>query len=67
MIASLIAAPSLVLLGRADEALAVADQGIAVRMEHLDDGDLWPVSHALREWTPTVETKVGALVQAAIS
>jgi DNA-binding CsgD family transcriptional regulator len=40
VIASLIAAPSLVLLGRADEALAVADQGIAVRMEHLDDGDL---------------------------
>jgi uncharacterized protein YdhG (YjbR/CyaY superfamily) len=33
----------------------------------LDDGDLWPVSYALQEWSPTVEKKVVALVQAAIS
>jgi uncharacterized protein YdhG (YjbR/CyaY superfamily) len=34
---------------------------------HLDDGDLWPVSYALQDWSPVVETKVVALVQAAIS
>jgi uncharacterized protein YdhG (YjbR/CyaY superfamily) len=34
---------------------------------HLDDGDLWPVSYALQDWNPAVETKVVALVQAAIS
>jgi uncharacterized protein YdhG (YjbR/CyaY superfamily) len=34
---------------------------------NLDDGDLWPVSYALQEWSPTVEKKVIALVQAAIS
>jgi uncharacterized protein YdhG (YjbR/CyaY superfamily) len=34
---------------------------------HLDDGDLWPVSYALRKWTPAVETKVVALVRAATS
>ena len=33
----------------------------------LDDGDIWPVSYALRTWTPAVEKKVVALVQAAIS
>ena len=34
---------------------------------NLDDGDLWPVSYALLEWTPVVEKKVVALVKAAIS
>jgi uncharacterized protein YdhG (YjbR/CyaY superfamily) len=33
----------------------------------LDDGDLWPVSFALLEWTPAVERKVAALVTRAIS
>ena len=34
---------------------------------NLDDGDLWPVSYALKKWSPAVEKKVAALVQAAIS
>ena len=34
---------------------------------NLDDGDLWPVSYALQDWSPVVETKVVALVKAAIS
>jgi uncharacterized protein YdhG (YjbR/CyaY superfamily) len=34
---------------------------------NLDDGDMWPVSDALMRWTPAVEKKVVALVQAAIS
>ena len=34
---------------------------------HLDDGDLWPVSYALRKWTPAVEKKVAELVNAAMS
>jgi uncharacterized protein YdhG (YjbR/CyaY superfamily) len=34
---------------------------------HLDDGDVWPVSYALRQWTPAVERKVVELVQAATS
>jgi uncharacterized protein YdhG (YjbR/CyaY superfamily) len=34
---------------------------------NLDDGDIWPVSYALQAWSPTVEKKVVALVQAAIS
>ncbi len=34
---------------------------------HLDDGDMWPVSYALQEWTPAVEKKVAELVKAAIS
>jgi len=34
---------------------------------HLDDGDLWPVSYALRQWSPAVEEKVVALVRAAVS
>jgi uncharacterized protein YdhG (YjbR/CyaY superfamily) len=34
---------------------------------NLDDGDLWPVSYALKEWTPAVEKKVARLVKAAIS
>jgi uncharacterized protein YdhG (YjbR/CyaY superfamily) len=31
----------------------------------LDDGDLWPVSFALRRWTDAVEERVVALVRAA--
>ncbi len=34
---------------------------------NLDDGDLWPVSYALKEWSPVVETKVVELVKAATS
>jgi uncharacterized protein YdhG (YjbR/CyaY superfamily) len=34
---------------------------------NLDDGDLWPVSYALRKWSPLVEKKVTGLVKAAIS
>ena len=33
----------------------------------LDDGDLWPVSYALTNWTLAVEKKVAALVKAATS
>ena len=33
----------------------------------LDDGDLWPVSYALQQWSPAVERKVVELVKAAIS
>jgi uncharacterized protein YdhG (YjbR/CyaY superfamily) len=34
---------------------------------NLDDGDLWPVSYALRQWSPVVEKKIVELVTAAIS
>ena len=34
---------------------------------NLDDGDLWPVAYALKEWSPAVEKKVVELVKAAIS
>ncbi len=34
---------------------------------NLDDGDLWPVSYALRKWSPEVEKNVAALVRTAIS
>ena len=34
---------------------------------NLDDGDVWPVSYALKKWSPTVENKVAELVTAAIS
>ena len=34
---------------------------------HLDDGDLWPVSYALRKWSPGVEKRVVELVKAATS
>jgi uncharacterized protein YdhG (YjbR/CyaY superfamily) len=34
---------------------------------NLDDGDLWPVSYALQNWSPAVETKIVELVKAAIS
>jgi|GEM_PF-72868 len=33
----------------------------------LDDGDMWPVSYALQEWSPVVEAKVVQLLKAAIS
>ena len=34
---------------------------------NLDNGDLWPVSYALRKWSPAVEKKVVELVRAAVS
>ena len=34
---------------------------------NLDDGDLWPVSYALAQWSPAVEKKVIKLVKAATS
>jgi uncharacterized protein YdhG (YjbR/CyaY superfamily) len=34
---------------------------------NLDDGDVWPVSYALKQWSPIVEKKVAELVKAAIS
>ena len=34
---------------------------------NLDDGDMWPVSYALKQWSPAVEQKVIELVKAAIS
>lgn len=34
---------------------------------NLDDGDLWPVSYALQNWSPAVEKKVAELVKAAVS
>ena len=34
---------------------------------NLDDGDLWPVSYALQEWSPAVEKTIVELVKAAIS
>ena len=34
---------------------------------NLDDGDLWPVSYALKAWSPRVEKKVVELVKAATS
>ena len=34
---------------------------------NLDDGDMWPVSYALAQWSPAVEKKVTGLVKAAIS
>ena len=33
----------------------------------LDDGATWPVAFALKEWTATVEAKLGALVKKAAS
>ncbi|MBM0274528.1 iron chaperone [Micromonospora tarensis] len=33
----------------------------------LDDGDLWPVAYALRQWSPAVEKRVTELVRAAVS
>jgi uncharacterized protein YdhG (YjbR/CyaY superfamily) len=34
---------------------------------NLDDGDIWPVSYALQDWSPVVEKKVAELVKAAVS
>jgi uncharacterized protein YdhG (YjbR/CyaY superfamily) len=34
---------------------------------NLDDGDVWPVSYALKKWSPVVEKKIAELVKAAIS
>ena len=34
---------------------------------NLDDGDMWPVAYALKNWSPVVEKKVTELVKAAIS
>ena len=34
---------------------------------NLDDGDLWPTSYALQEWSPAVEKKIVALVTTATS
>jgi uncharacterized protein YdhG (YjbR/CyaY superfamily) len=34
---------------------------------NLDDGDLWPVAFAIRNWTPGVEQKVTELVGKAVS
>ena len=33
----------------------------------LDDGDLWPVSYALLQWSPAVEKRIVELVKAATS
>ncbi|MFI6536636.1 iron chaperone [Nonomuraea sp. NPDC050547] len=33
----------------------------------LDDGAMWPVSHALTEITPEVEARISALVKQAVS
>jgi uncharacterized protein YdhG (YjbR/CyaY superfamily) len=34
---------------------------------NLDDGDMWPVAYALKNWSPGVEKKIAELVKAAIS
>jgi uncharacterized protein YdhG (YjbR/CyaY superfamily) len=34
---------------------------------NLDDGDMWPVSYALKKWSPAVEKEVAELVRAAVS
>ena len=34
---------------------------------NLDDGDLWPTSYALTNWTPAVERKVVELLRAAVA
>jgi uncharacterized protein YdhG (YjbR/CyaY superfamily) len=34
---------------------------------NLDDGDLWPVSYALKKWSPMVKKKISELVKTAIS
>ena len=34
---------------------------------NLDDGDMWAASFALVRWSPAVEKKVTALVEAAVS
>jgi uncharacterized protein YdhG (YjbR/CyaY superfamily) len=34
---------------------------------NLDDGAMWPVSYALKEWTSAVEKQITELVKAAVS
>jgi uncharacterized protein YdhG (YjbR/CyaY superfamily) len=34
---------------------------------NLDDGDLWPASYAVQNWSAAVEKKVAELVKAAVS
>jgi uncharacterized protein YdhG (YjbR/CyaY superfamily) len=34
---------------------------------NLDEGDMWPTSFALKDWTATVEKRIGALVKKAVS
>jgi uncharacterized protein YdhG (YjbR/CyaY superfamily) len=34
---------------------------------NLDDGDMWPVAYALKDWSPEVEARVVELVKAAVS
>ena len=34
---------------------------------NLDDGDMWPVSYALQQWSPVVEKRVIEMVKAATS
>ncbi|MBN9605115.1 MAG: hypothetical protein J0G30_00695 [Actinomycetales bacterium] len=34
---------------------------------HLDDGDFWPASWAIRAWSPAIEKEVVALVTRAVS
>ncbi|MBN2204176.1 MAG: DUF1801 domain-containing protein [Thermoleophilia bacterium] len=34
---------------------------------HLDEGDMWPTSFALKELTPAVEERIAALVRRAVS
>ena len=34
---------------------------------NLDDGDMWPVSFAIAQWSPRVEQKLAELVRAAAS
>jgi uncharacterized protein YdhG (YjbR/CyaY superfamily) len=33
----------------------------------LDDGPMWPVAFAIGDWTPAVEERIGALVEAAVA
>ena len=33
----------------------------------LDDGDLWPIGYAVRNWTPEVEEQITRLVRTAVS
>jgi uncharacterized protein YdhG (YjbR/CyaY superfamily) len=34
---------------------------------NLDDGDMWPVSYALKTWSPAMEQQLAALVRSALS
>jgi uncharacterized protein YdhG (YjbR/CyaY superfamily) len=33
---------------------------------HLDEGEMWPVSYAIGEWSPAVEKRIAELVRAAL-